>query len=317
MHRAAKMLKHPISAFFRLFPTLGWLAACAVALWVPATLYLNLQARGRWTDLGKAWPDALMLLGFVAVAIYAARMAHKEYKEELPALRADKPIRLGPLLPRRRPPPFTPTRYPLSETLRTELRKLIETLEGAGMLQPAEVAVDEVIDRAETLDEWSQVDLFMAMYVLDALHFERQRPFANIAFLPADAETDPSDVVKIVHELARLCGRSHELGAVRVRWIAEREIVPTPGGSPTPPNAVAEFELGGEHHTVPFVLHRKYFPDGLVPGLAKLLVAADDPRQFVWDFFDSFFGVSYLTPAQTSAVNGAEQQEFPRFEAVR
>lgn len=310
------MLKHAISAFFRLFPTVGWLAACAVALWVPATLYLYMQARGRWSDLGKAWPDALMLLGFVAVAIYAARRARKEYKEALPALRADTPIRLGLLMPRR-PRPFTPTRYPLSDTLRAELRKLIETLQSAGMLQPAEVAIGEVIDRAETFDEWSQVDLYMAMNVLHALHIERERPFANIAFFAAETETAESDVVKIAHELMRLCGRPQELSAVRVRSINGGNIVPPSSGPFPPPNAVAEFELGGEHHAVPFVLYPRNFPAGLIEGLVQVLVAADDPRQFVWDFFDSFFSVSYLTPAQTATVNGAEREEVPRFAAVR
>lgn len=310
-------MKHPISAFFRLLPTLSWLAACAVALWVPARLSLYMQARGRWSDLGEAWPYALMLLGFVAVAIYSARMAHKEYRDALPALRADTPIRLGLLMRRRRPPPFTPTRYPLSETLRAELRKLIETLQSAGMLQPAEVAIDEVIERAETFDEWSQVDLYMAMHVLHVLESERGRPFTNIAFFPADVETDESDVVKIVRELVRLCGRSQELSAVRVRSINGGALVPTAAGSLPPPNAVAEFELGGERHAVPFVLYPKNLPEGLIEGLAKVLVADDDPRRFVWDFFDSFFTVSYLTPAQTSTVNSAEREEIPRFAIVR
>ena len=252
------MLKHPISAFFRLFPMLAWLAACAVTLWMPASLYVSMQAQGRWNDLGKAWPSALLLLGFVAVAIYAARMAHKEYKEALPALRADTPMRLGLPL-RRRPPPFTPTRSPLSDTLRTELRKLIETLQSAGMLQPGEVTIDAVIDCAETLDEWSEVDLYMAMNVLHALESERGRPFANIAFFAADAETDESDLVRIVHELVRLCGRTQQLGAVRVRPIGTDSFVPAPRGSFPAPNATAEFELDGERHAVPFVLYRKNF----------------------------------------------------------
>jgi hypothetical protein len=313
------MLKHPISAFFRLFATLAWLAACVVSLWAPTSLYFYIQATGGWSDLGNTWPYALMLFGFVAVAIYAARMAHKEYKEALPALRADTPIRLGGLLPprRRRPQPFVPTRYPLSDTLRAELRTLIETLQSAGMLHPAEVSIDEIIERAETFDEWSEVDLYTAMNVLDALQLERKRPFANIAFFPAETDTAESDAVQIVHELARLCGRSQELSAVRVRWISAREIVPAQGGSTPAPNAVAELELGGEHHAVPFVLYPRNFPVGLVEGLAKVLVAADDPRQFVWDFFDGFFSVSYLTPAQTAKVNGAERAEIPRFAAVQ
>ena len=311
------MLKHPISAFLRLFPWLAWLATCAITLWFTASLYLDMRAQARWSDLGKAWPYAFILIGFVAVAIYAARMAHKEYKEVLPALRADTPIRLGLLMPRRRPQPFAPTRYPLSDTLRAELRKLMETLTSAGMLQPAEATLEEIVDRAETFDEWSEVDLYMAMTVLDALQFERGRPFANIAFFPAETDTPEPDATKIVHELARLCGRSRELSGVRVRWIGEREIVPAPGGAFPPPNAVAELELSGEPHAVPFVLYPRNFPAGLVEGVAKALVAADHPRQFVWDFFDSFFAVSYLTPGQTAAVNSVEREETPRFVAVQ
>lgn len=306
------MYKHPISAFFRLFPALAWLAACAVTLWMP--LRLHLSPEGRWSDLTKAWPDALMLLGFVAVAIYAARMAYKEYKEALPALRADTPIRLGLPL-RRRPQPFTPTRYPLSDSLRAELHKLIETLQSAGMLLSGEVAIDEVIDSAETLDEWSEVDLYMAMKVLHSLHRERQRAFANIAFFPVDTETDESDAVNIVHELVRLCRRSHELSAVRVRSISGGKIVPVRGGFP-PPNAVAEFNLGTEHHAVPFVLYSKNLPGGLIEALAKILTSADDQRRFVWDNFDSFFSVSCLTSVQTSMVNSVERKKFPRFEEV-
>jgi hypothetical protein len=311
------MLKHPISAFFRLFPSLAWLVACAVTLWMLASLYVSMHAQDRWNDLGTVWPYIFILLGFVAVAIYAARMAHKEYKEALPALRADTPIRLGLLMPRRRPQPFAPTRHPLSDALRAELRKLIETLKSAGMLQPAEATSDEIIDRAETFDEWSEVDLYMAMQVLDALQFERGRPFANLAFFPAETDTPESDVAQIVHELARLCGRSQELSGVRVRWIGEREIAPASGGSTPAPNAVAELELGGEPHAVPFVLYPRTFPVGLVEGLAKILAADDDPRQFVWDFFDGFFAVSYLTPGQTAAVNSAEQAKIPRFAVVQ
>ena len=232
------MLKHPISAFFRLFPSLAWLVAGAVTLWMLASLYVSMHAQDRWNDLSTVWPYVFILLGFVAVAIYAARMAHKEYKEALPALRVDTPVRLGLLMPRRRPQPFAPTRYPLSDALRAELRKLIETLKSAGMLQPAEATSDEIIDRAETFDEWSEVDLYMAMKVLDALQFKRR-------------------------------------------------------------------------------LYPRNSPVGLVEGLAKILVADDDPRQFVWDFFDSFFAVSYLTPVQTAAVNSAEQAKIPRFAVVQ
>lgn len=308
------MYKHPISAFFRMLPAVSWLAACVVALWTSLRLYLYLRAEGRWSDLTKAWPDALMLLGFVAVAIYSVRMAHKEYKEALQALRADTPIRLAP--PKRlRPQLSTTTRYPLSDNLRAELHEVIETLQSAGMLDPDEITTDELIDRAEILDEWPEVDLYMAMKVLHAIRSERERPFANITFFLTDAETDESDAVNIVQELVRLCGRSQELSAVRIRSVSEEKIVPAHAGFP-PPNAVADFELANEHHAVPFVLYSKNLPGGLIEALARILTRADDPQRFVWDNFDSFLSVSYLTLAQTSLVNSAEREKFPRFEEV-
>lgn len=36
----------------------------------------------------------------------------------------------------------------------------------------------------------------------------------------------------------------------------------------------------------------------------------------MWDNFDGFFSVTYLTPAQTVMVNGAELAQFPRFQEV-
>jgi hypothetical protein len=155
----------------------------------------------------------------------------------------------------------------------------------------------------------------MAMMVLDSLRAEHQRAFANIAFFPENVETNESDVVNIVHELVRLCGRSDELSAVRVRSINGGKIVPVHSGFP-PPNAVAEFDLGTEHHTVPFVFYSKNLPGGLMEALARILTRTDDPRRFVWDNFDNFFSVSYLTPAQTSMVNSAEREKFPRFKEV-
>lgn len=178
-----------------------------------------------------------------------------------------------------------------------------------------EVAIDEVIDSAETLDEWSEVDLYMAMKVLHSLHRERQQAFANIAFFVADAETDESDAVNIVHELVRLCGRSQELSAVRTRSIDGGKIAPAHDGFPLP-NAVAEFNLGTEYHAVPFMLYSKNLPGGLIEALAKILTSAEDQRRFVWDNFDSFLSVSCLTPAQTSIVNSVERGKFPRFVEV-
>jgi hypothetical protein len=308
------MYKQPLSTLGRLLPALLWLVACALALRMSLSFYLPLHSEGHWRDVTHAWPAMLGLLGFVVVAICTAYMACKEYQAALPASRADTALRRG-LSSHGQPQPLARTRYPLPTALQAELQELLQTLQNAGMLLSGEVAPGEVLDCAETCDEWSEVDLYMAMHVLHALHDERQRFFTNIAFIVADPD-DPDAVTNIVQEFARVCGRSHEISAVRVRSTGAGKIAPAPGGSFPSPNAVAEFELGTEQHAVPFVLYRKDLPGGLLEALAKILITADDPRRFVWACFDSFFSVCYLTPTQTSTVNSAERAEFPRFEAV-
>src|SRR5688572_22668265 len=103
------MYKHPVSALVRLFPSIAWVGVCVMCLWMPVGLYLQLFTPGRWNEPGKAVPEALLLLGLIAVAVYGARMARKEYREALPALRADAPIRIGLPISRHTRQTFTPT----------------------------------------------------------------------------------------------------------------------------------------------------------------------------------------------------------------
>lgn len=310
------MYKHPVSALVRLLPSLAWVGVCVICLWMPISLSLQLFTPDRWDDPGKAAPEALFLLGFIAVAIYGARMAHKEYKEALPALRADRPISIG--LPTIRQPQrtITPTTYPLTEKLRSELQRIIEILQAAEVLQPGEVQLEEVIECAETLDDFSEMDLYAVMNVLQALQSQGKRPFANLAFVADQVETDEADAIAIIHEFARLSGQSQQLSSIRVQAIDGGKIVPARGGEFPPPNAVAEFTLDAQHHSVPFVLYSKNLPGGLMERLAKIFARDGDARHFVWESFDSVFGVSYLTPANTAALNNALPGEFPAFAAI-
>jgi hypothetical protein len=310
------MYKHPVSALVRLFPSIAWIGVCVLCLWMPIRLYLTLFIPGRWNDPGKAAPEVLMLLGFIALAIYAARMARKEYREALPALRADVPIRIG--LPiTRRPRTFTPTTHPLNEELRIKLRRIIETLQSAAVLQPDEVQLEEVVACAETVDDYSEMDLYNVMHVLHALQWQRKRPFANLVFVAAQVETDETDAIAIVREFARLSGQAQQLGAIRVQGIDGGKIVAARGGEFPPPNAVAEFTLGAQQFSVPFVLYGKTLPGGLMEHLAKIFARDGDPRYFAWENFDSFFSVCYLTAANIAAINSALPREFPVFEAIR
>lgn len=308
------MYKHPVSALVRLFPSLAWVGVCVICLWAPVSLYLRLFTPGRWNDPGKAVPEAVVLLGFIALAIYGARMARKEYREVLPALRADAPIRIGLPITRHT---FTPTTYPLKEELRIELWRIIEILQTAEVLQPGEVQLEAVVECAETLDDYSEMDPYTVMHVLEALRSQRERPFANLAFVADQVETDEADAIAIVREFARLSGQSQQLGAIRVQAIDGGKIVPARGGEFPPPNAVAEFTLDTQRHSVPFVLYGKNIPGGLLEGLAKIFARDSDARHFVGDNFDAFFSVSYLTTANTAALNSALPGDFPVFAAIK
>ena len=83
------MFKHPVSAAFRLLPALCWLIAAAVCAWMSARLSLLLLTPDKWDVPDRPWPELVFVCGFVGVAIYSVRMAYKEYKEALPAIRAD------------------------------------------------------------------------------------------------------------------------------------------------------------------------------------------------------------------------------------
>jgi hypothetical protein len=284
---------------------------------MPVRLYLDLFTPGRWNDPGKAVPEALVLLGLILVAVYSARMARKEYREALPALRADAPIRIGLPISRHTRQTFTPTTYPLKEELRIELRRIIATLQTAEVLRSDEVPLEDVIACAETLDDYSEMDVYAVMHVLRALRSQRERPFANLAFFAEQVETDEADAIAIIREFARLSGQAQQLGAIRVQAIDGGKIVPARGGEFPPPNAVAEFTLGTQHHSVPFVLYGKNLPGGLMERLARIFARAGDARHFVWENFDTFFSVCYLTAANTAAINNALPREFPVFEAIR
>jgi hypothetical protein len=61
---------------------------------------------------------------------------------------------------------------------------------------------------------------------------------------------------------------------------------------------------------------RSALPEGVIKGLAKFSLPLTIRSVFVWDFFDSFFSVSYLTRRRLP-VNGAEREEIPRFAILR
>lgn len=220
----------------------------------------------------------------------------------------------------RRPKPYVRTiTDPLTEAQKLKLRELAETLEAHGLLQPGEVTFQEIIDVTEELNDSADVpepDLHALLSTLSSLHFQGQRRFANLTFLPDQCEMETKDAVTMVQEFARLAGRSKELGEVVIKAVGGGKLVPARGGEFPPPNAIAEFTLGTRTCTLPFVLYGKNLPGELPERLAPIFTQPDDPRRFVWVNFDNFLSVSYLTPAKSAALNATLPRDCDHFDPI-
>ena len=285
-----------LSTSLRLFPPLAWLVAFGMSVWMGIRVFA-------FTTAGT-----LVLL---ALAAFCLRMAHKDYRE------AQRDAKRPPLPPIPRAPPLTaPTRYPLAEPLRAQLWQTIETFESAGALQPGEVSRDELVDCAETVDDFQEMSVVHVANILQALRELRGLPFDNLAFFPDQTERVEDDALEIVREFARLSGQSDRLRAVRLTALGGPRIVMACGGEFPPPNAAAEFELDGHRQVVPFVMYSKNMPGGLIEGLARVFMRSGDGRRFFEAGFDNFACVTYLLPERMRALNSASDAH-PTWTEVR
>lgn len=298
--------KHPFSALVRLLPALLWLGACGVFVW----LFLRLFGGVRSNPAGT-WLDTLFVYAFLALAAFALRMAYKEFLSELPALRADQPLLLA--RPRRLHNPSAPVRYPLPQPLQERLQEILGVLETAGILQPGEVSLGEIIGLAEVNDEYESIDIVDVAGLLQGLASQRSRPFVNLALAADQFEVYEFDIVMLVHEFARLSDHLQQLGAVRLRGIGGGPVEPAARGTFPADNAVVEFEFGGQHHSVPFVMYMKNLPGHLMERLALLFTRPGDERRYVVAGFDQKVIISYLAPENVPALNRALSEDSPWF----
>lgn len=267
-------------------PAAAWLGAAVVVLWMSASVI------GPEPDV----EDAAVSLGFVAVAIWCLRMAWKE----LGAARTEFPL-ASPASLRRDlpavPSPWSPR--PLQAPLCAELLRLIGALRAAGILEPAEASSEEIIDCAERLDDFVEMDLAELAHMLRVLREERDQPFAHLAFFPDQVETTADDPLEMVHELARISGRSGLLCSARFSMTGE---IASRGKYP-PPNALVEFDVEGQAHAIPFVMDAKNAPIGLMEGLARVLTRPSDPRRFFEAGFDDLWIVVFQSPEKIATLN--------------
>lgn len=297
------MYKHPFSAAVRLLPALCWLVAAAVCVWMPVRLSLLLLTPDKWNLPDKPWLELLFVCGFVAVALYSVRMAYKEGKEALPAVRADQP--LWP--PRARPEPKQPPlRYPLPEAQKIQLQTAHATLIATGVLRADDVTLEEIVECAETLDDYSDSDCseaYIIFHVLSALHWQG-RHFQNLAFVADQVEVGEQQMLDVVHDFARLAGQAGELTSVRLQGMGGGKVIPARRGELPPDNAVIEVELGGRRIGVTFVMYGKNLPVGLMEKLATgIFTQPGAPRRFFSGYFDAFLAVTLLTADQAATLN--------------
>jgi len=308
------MFKHPVSAAFRLLPALCWLIAAAVCTWMSARLSLLLLTPDKWDVPDRPWPELVFVCGFVGVAIYSVRMAYKEYKEALPAIRADVP--LWPPTPRRPDVDTVPKRFPLPEAQRIQLQTVHATLVATSVLHPADVQLEELIESTETMDDFSAADCSEAFIVFNVLWTLRatQRHFQNLAFVKEHLEEH--DVLAIVHDFARLAGRTDQLQSVRLQGMGGGPVVPARRGEFPTDNAVIEVELAERRIGLTFVMYGDNFPIGLMEKLPRIFAQPSDPRRFFSAYFDSFVVVTYLSTDQAATLNLAFSHQPDCFELL-
>jgi hypothetical protein len=226
---------------------------------------------------------------------------------------------LSRLLKHRKPSPTTRTRYPLPETQKIQLQTAFATLLATGALRAEDVTFEELVDCAETLDDYSARDCSEALVIFTLLNAlqSNERRFHNLAFVADQVEVAAEDVLTIVREFARLAGRADHLHSVRLKSINDEEIELARRGELPPDNAVAEFQLGSRHCTVPFVMYSKNSPLGLMETLPEILTTDGEPRRFFSAYFDAFLVVTYLSADQVATLNLTFSHQPDCFELLK
>jgi len=210
-------------------------------------------------------------------------------------------------------------RFPLPDVQKIQLQTAFATLRATGVLNAGDVMFEELVDCAETLDDYSERDCSEALIVfnvLGALHWSGRR-FHNLAVVADQVEVDEANVLTIVREFARLARQADQLHALNFTGIDGNEIVLARRGELPPDNAVVEFQLGPRQCTVPFVMYGKNIPIGLMETLPEILLPADEPRRFFSAYFDTFLVVTCLSADQVATLNLAFPHPPDCFELLK
>jgi hypothetical protein len=181
------------------------------------------------------------------------------------------------------------------------------------------VTFQELVDCAETLDDYSGRDCSEALVIFNVLNALQSpdRRFHNLALIADQVEVDERSVLAIVRDLARLAGQAQHVHALKLKGIDGGAIALARRGELPPDNAIVEFQLGTRPCTVPFVMYGKNLPLGLLETLPEMLAAADQPRRFFSAYFDAFLAVTYLSADQVATLNLTFSHQPDCFELLK
>ncbi|MGV0779768.1 hypothetical protein [Mycolicibacterium sp. XJ775] len=189
---------------------------------------------------------------------------------------------------------------------RAQLLDKVALLESAEILEPGEALDDEIIECAEDLDLFDNMDMWAVMWVLGALEGKRGTPFRRLAFFVDQSETTFDTPFEVVTEFARISGYQ---GPLRQLGLDMSDDCPagTPNGQA--PNAVIEFELGTQRHSLPFVMYGKYSSRDLMIRLAPIFTRPGSARRFYGGRFSKHPNlhpvIAYANPDKVRNLNAA------------
>ena len=245
------------------------------------------------------YPIGELLVGsFFVITICGALIAYKKYIKA---------------------PALTHPRHRLPETQKIQLQTAYATLLATGALCEDDVTFEELVDCAETLGDFSARDCSEAQVIFTVLNELQAKlgRFQNLTFITDQVEVDQHSVLAIVHEFARLAGRTNQLRGMKLKGIDGGEIVLARRGELPTDNAKVEFNLGSRQYAVPFVMYGKNIPLGLMETLPEILGSDGEPRRFFSAYFDAFLAVTYLCADQVATLNLAFSHQPDCFELLK
>ena len=275
----------------------------AAALWLLAFALLAYLVTHSLLAGPTTTLTVVMQIGLSAAAVFSIWNA---WREALDARRANSAA--GQRLPRRGPvrrAHAVPTRYPLSQTDRESVDRVLGALRDAKLLGPDEVDPARLVERMEQEGFGEHIGAYEVMLSIRALEEDTGRGLSDLVFTHEQVEIEPDDIAKLVSRILAVMKYDVTAGNVRV---------PTPALSNS--QGVVAFTCEGREISLPCTFHGKYTPEGLIEGLARE-ISLPDRKVLCWESIDSSIVLACMTPMVMDRFNAAMGDDPFRFAPVR